>query len=299
MNITDFLLTIAVASSFSANSSSSSSGNSDNDKGDIQKNNDECFIVDKTDMEENLNYMISDRDFSKINENAVSDLRVNYLLNKDTYIKYRRKRIEACIYAVCLALLIAALGAEWFCISDNSVKAIATISLTVISIVFIVLMVVSDKRISQFFEEEDENGNFNGNCLYGLTSEQMDRIFKYRCKTFDELLTFEFYSSLAYESGYVKNTHIKADKIISIELSGKKTSQIRLAYDEITFYFLSDKKDIQKETFPLKAITVDNKQPMRLYYAEREFWLEVPLRFIHKGEISKININLSSLKCYN
>ena len=77
----------------------------------------------------------------------------------------------------------------------------------------------------------------------------MDRIFKYRCKTFDELLTFEFYSSLAYESGYVKNTHIKADKIISIELSGKKTSQIRLAYDEITFYFLSDKKDIQKETF--------------------------------------------------
>lgn len=204
MNITDFLLTIAVASSFSANSSSSSSGNSDNDKGDIQKNNDECFIVDKTDMEENLNYMISDRDFSKINENAVTDLRVNYLLNKDTYIKYRRKRIEACIYAVCLALLIAALGAEWFCISDNSVKAIATISLTVISIVFIVLMVVSDKRISQFFEEEDENGNFNGNCLYGLTSEQMDRIFKYRCKTFDELLTFEFYSSLAYESGYVK-----------------------------------------------------------------------------------------------
>lgn len=297
MNITDFLLTIAVASSFSANSSSSSSGNSDNDKGDIQKNNDECFIVDKTDMEENLNYMISDRDFSKINENAVTDLRVNYLLNKDTYIKYRRKRIEACIYAVCLALLIAALGAEWFCISDNSVKAIATISLTVISIVFIVLMVVSDKRISQFFEEEDENGNFNGNCLYGLTSEQMDRIFKYRCKTFDELLTFEFYSSLAYESGYVKNTHIKADKIISIELSGKKTSQIRLAYDEITFYFLSDKKDIQKETFSLQAITVDNKQPMRLYYAEREFWLEVPLRFIHKGEISKININLSSLKC--
>lgn len=297
MNITDFLLTIAVASSFSANSSSSSSGNSDNDKGDIQKNNDECFIVDKTDMEENLNYMISDRDFSKINENAVTDLRVNYLLNKDTYIKYRRKRIEACIYAVCLALLIAALGAEWFCISDNSVKAIATISLTVISIVFIVLMVVSDKRISQFFEEEDENGNFNGNCLYGLTSEQMDRIFKYRCKTFDELLTFEFYSSLAYESGYVKNTHIKADKIISIELSGKKTSQIRLAYDEITFYFLSDKKDIQKETFPLKAITVDNKQPMRLYYAEREFWLEVPLRFVHKGEISKLNINLSSLKC--
>ena len=297
MNITDFLLTIAVASSFSANSSSSSSGNSDNDKGDIQKNNDECFIVDKTDMEENLNYMISDRDFSKINENAVSDLRVNYLLNKDTYIKYRRKRIEACIYAVCLALLIAALGAEWFCISDNSVKAIATISLTVISIVFIVLMVVSDKRISQFFEEEDENGNFNGNCLYGLTSEQMDRIFKYRCKTFDELLTFEFYSSLAYESGYVKNTHIKADKIISIELSGKKTSQIRLAYDEITFYFLSDKKDIQKETFPLQAITVDDKQPMQLYYAVREFWLEVPLRFVYKGEISKININLSSLKC--
>ena len=154
MNITDFLLTIAVASSFSANSSSSSSGNSDNDKGDIQKNNDECFIVDKTDMEENLNYMISDRDFSKINENAVTDLRVNYLLNKDTYIKYRRKRIEACIYAVCLALLIAALGAEWFCISDNSVKAIATISLTVISIVFIVLMVVSDKRISQFLKRK-------------------------------------------------------------------------------------------------------------------------------------------------
>ena len=301
MNITDFLLTIAVASSFSANSSSSSSGNSDNDKGDIQMNNDECFIVDKTDMEENLNYMISDRDFSKINENAVTDLRVNYLLNKDTYIKYRRKRIEACIYAVCLALLIAALGAEWFCISDNSVKAIATISLTVISIVFIVLMVVSDKRISQFFEEEDENGNFNGNCLYGLTSEQMDHIFKYRCKTFDELLTFEFYSSLAYESGYVKNTHIKADKIISIELSGKKTSQIRLAYDEITFYFLSDKKDIQKETFPLQAITVDDNQPMRLYYNSvvKEFWLEVPLRFVHKGEISKININLSSLKCYN
>ena len=297
MNITDFLLTIAVASSFSANSSNSSSGNSDNDKGDIQKNNDECFIVDKTDMEENLNYMINDRDFSKINENAINELKLNYSLNQDTYIKYRRKRIEACIYAVCLALLIAALGAEWFCISDNSVKAIATISLTVISIVFIVLMVVSDKRISQFFEEEDENGNFNGNCLYGLTSEQMDRIFKYRCKTFDELLTFEFYSSLAYESCYVKNTHIKADKIISIELSGKKTSQIRLAYDEITFYFLSDKKDIQKETFPLKAITVDNKQPMRLYYAEREFWLEVPLRFVHKGEISKININLSSLKC--
>ncbi|HRM34702.1 MAG TPA: hypothetical protein PLU03_10590 [Ruminococcus bromii] len=161
------------------------------------------------------------------------------------------------------------------------------------------LMVVSDKRISQFFEEEDENGNFNGNCLYGLTSEQMDHIFKYRCKTFDELLTFEFYSSLAYESGYVKITHIKADKIIFIELSGKKTSQIRLAYDEITFYFLSDKKDIQKETFPLHAITVDDKQPMRLYYVEREFWLEVPLHFVHKGEISKININISSLKCYN
>lgn len=204
MNITDFLLTIAVASSFSANSSNSSSGNSDNDKGDIQKNNDECFIVDKTDMEENLNYMINDRDFSKINENAINELKVNYSLNQDTYIKYRRKRIEACIYAVCLALLITVLGAEWFCISDNSVKAIATISLTVISIIFIVLMVVSDKRISQFFEEEDENGNFNGNCLYGLTSEQMDHIFKYRCKTFDELLTFEFYSSLAYESGYVK-----------------------------------------------------------------------------------------------
>lgn len=301
MNITDFLLTIAVASSFSANSSNSSSGNSDNDKGDIQKNNDECFIVDKTDMEENLNYMINDRDFSKINENAINELKVNYSLNQDTYIKYRRKRIEACIYAVCLALLITVLGAEWFCISDNSVKAIATISLTVISIIFIVLMVVSDKRISQFFEEEDENGNFNGNCLYGLTSEQMDHIFKYRCKTFDELLTFEFYSSLAYESGYVKNTHIKADKIISIELSGKKTSQIRLAYDEITFYFLSDKKDIQKETFPLKAITVDDKQPLRLYYNSvvKEFWLEVPLRFIQKGEISKININLSSLKCYN
>ena len=301
MNITDFLLTIAVASSFSANSSNSSSGNSDNDKGDIQKNNDECFIVDKTDMEENLNYMINDRDFSKINENAINELKVNYSLNQDTYIKYRRKRIEACIYAVCLALLITVLGAEWFCISDNSVKAIATISLTVISIIFIVLMVVSDKRISQFFEEEDENGNFNGNCLYGLTSEQMDHIFKYRCKTFDELLTFEFYSSLAYESGYVKNTHIKADKIISIELSGKKTSQIRLAYDEITFYFLSDKKDIQKETFPLQAITVDDNQPMRLYYNSvvKEFWLEVSLRFVHKGEISKININLSSLKCYN
>ena len=72
---------------------------------------------------------------------------------------------------------------------------------------------------------------------------------------------------------------------------------IRLAYDEITFYFLSDKKDIQKETFPLHAITVDDKQPMRLYYVEREFWLEVPLHFVHKGEISKININLSSLKC--
>lgn len=66
MNITDFLLTIAVASSFSANSSNSSSGNSDNDKGDIQKNNDECFIVDKTDMEENLNYMINDRDFLRL-----------------------------------------------------------------------------------------------------------------------------------------------------------------------------------------------------------------------------------------
>lgn len=309
MNITDFLLTIAVASSFSANSSSSSSGNSDNDKGDIQMNNDECFIVDKTDMEENLNYMISDRDFSKINENAINELRVNYSLNQDTYIKYRRKRIEACIYAVCLALLIIALAVEWFCISDNSVKAIATISLTVISIVFRVLMVVSDKRISQFFEEEDENGNFNGNCLYGLTSEQMDHIFKYRYKTFDELLTFESYSSLAYESGYVKNTHIKADKIISIELSGKKTSQTRLAYylaydlayDEITFYFLSDKKDIQKETFPLHASIRENEQPMRLYYSSaiREFWFEVPIRFVHKGEISKININLSSLKCYN
>ena len=76
---------------------------------------------------------------------------------------------------------------------------------------------------------------------------------------------------------------------------------IRLAYDEITFYFLSDKKDIQKETFPLQAITVDDNQPMRLYYNSvvKEFWLEVPLRFVHKGEISKININLSSLKCYN
>lgn len=123
----------------------------------------------------------------------------------------------------------------------------------------------------------------------------------FRCKTFDELLTFESYSFLAYESGYVKNTHIKADNIISFELSGKKTSQIRLAYDEITFYFLSDKKDIQKETFPLQAITVDNKQPMQFYYNRVviEFWLEVPIRFVHKGEISKININLSSLKCYN
>ena len=72
---------------------------------------------------------------------------------------------------------------------------------------------------------------------------------------------------------------------------------IRLAYDEITFYFLSDKKDIQKETFPLQAITVDDKQPMQLYYAVREFWLKVSLRFIHNGEISKLNINLSSLKC--
>lgn len=129
----------------------------------------------------------------------------------------------------------------------------------------------------------------------------MDHIFKYRYKTFDELLTFESYSSLAYESGYVKNTHIKADNIISFELSSKKTSQIRLAYNKITLYFLYDKKDIQKETFPLQAITVDNKQPMRLYYnsAVREFWFEVSLRFVHKGEISKININLSSLKCYN
>ena len=72
---------------------------------------------------------------------------------------------------------------------------------------------------------------------------------------------------------------------------------IRLAYDEITFYFLSDKKDIQKETFPLQAITVDDKQPMQLYYAVREFWLKVSLRFIHNSEISKLNINLSSLKC--
>ena len=56
MNITDFLLPIAVASSFSSNS-----GNSDNnDKSDISKNNDECFVVDKTDMEENLNYMYLD-----------------------------------------------------------------------------------------------------------------------------------------------------------------------------------------------------------------------------------------------
>lgn len=62
MNITDFLLSIAVASSFSANS-----GNSDNnDKSDISKNNDEYFVVDKTDMEENLNYMISDRDFLRL-----------------------------------------------------------------------------------------------------------------------------------------------------------------------------------------------------------------------------------------
>ena len=83
MNITDFLLPIAVASSFGSNS-----GNSDNnDKSDISKNNDECFVVDKTDMEENLNYMISDRDFSKINENAINELRVNYSLNQDTYIK--------------------------------------------------------------------------------------------------------------------------------------------------------------------------------------------------------------------
>ena len=72
---------------------------------------------------------------------------------------------------------------------------------------------------------------------------------------------------------------------------------IRLAYDEITFYLLSYKKDIQKETFPLHAITVDDKQPMQLYYAVREFWLKVPLRFIHNSEISKLNINLSSLKC--
>ena len=56
-------------------------------------------------------------------------------------------------------------------------------------------------------------------------------------------------------------------------------------------------KDIQKATFPLHAITVDDKQPMRLYYNSvvKEFWLEVPLHFVHKGEISKININLSSL----
>ena len=86
----------------------------------------------------------------------------------------------------------------------------------------------------------------------------------------------------------------KSSIMISAELH---RSGLSASDDEITFYFLSDKKDIQKETFPLKAITVDNKQPMRLYYAEREFWLEVPLRFIHKGEISKININLSSLKC--
>ena len=35
---------------------------------------------------------------------------------------------------------------------------------------------------------------------------------------------------------------------------------------------------------------------MRLYYNSvvKEFWLEVPLRFIQKGEISKININFSS-----
>mgnify|MGYP006983250422 FL=1 len=74
---------------------------------------------------------------------------------------------------------------------------------------------------------------------------------------------------------------------------------IRLAYDEITFYFLSDKKDIQKETFPLHASIRENEQPMRLYYSSaiREFWFEVPIRFVHKGEISKININLSSLKC--
>ena len=72
-----------------------------------------------------------------------------------------------------------------------------------------------------------------------------------------------------------------------------------MAYDKITFYFLSDKKDIQKETFPLQAITVDDNQPMQLYYNSvvKEFWLEVPLHFVHKGEISKININLSSLKC--
>ena len=43
MNITDFLLPIAVASSFSSNS-----GNSDNnDKSDISKNNDECFVLTK------------------------------------------------------------------------------------------------------------------------------------------------------------------------------------------------------------------------------------------------------------
>ena len=58
-------------------------------------------------------------------------------------------------------------------------------------------------------------------------------------------------------------------------------------------------KEIQKATFPLHAITVDDKQPMQLYYAVREFCLKVPLRFVHKGEISKININLSSLECYN
>ena len=283
MNITDFLLPIAVASSFGSNS-----GNSDNnDKSDISKNNDECFVVDKTDMEENLNYMISDRDFSKTNENAINELRVTYSLNQDTYIKYRRKRIEACIYAVCLALLIIALAVEWFCISDNSVKAIATISLTVISIVFRVLMVVSDKRISQFFEEEDENGNFNGNCLYGLTSEQMDHIFKYRCKTFDELLTFEFYSSLAYESGYVKITHIKADKIIFIELSGKKTSQIRLAYDEITFHFLSDKKDIRKKLFLYTQLPLTTNSLCGYIMSKENFGLKFPYTSYTKAKFQK------------
>lgn len=282
---------------------SSNSDNSDNyDKCDISKNNSEYFILDKTDIERNLYYyMISDRDFSEINEMAKNKLRANYEHNQDTYVEYRRERIKYCIYAICLTLFIIALGIEWFCISNDSIKAITTISLIAISIVFEALMVVCNKRIFKFFKEKDKNGNFNYSCFYGLTYEQMNRIFKYKCKTFDELITFEFYNVLALDSGYIKYTHIKADNLISFELSVKKPSTIRVAYDEITFYYLSDKKDIQKETFPLQASIRENEQPMRLYYSSaiREFWFEVPIRFVHKGEISKININLSSLECDN
>ena len=115
----------------------------------------------------------------------------------------------------------------------------------------------------------------------------MDHIFKYKYKTFGELLTFESYSSLAYESGYVKNTHIKADNIISFELSGKKTSQIRLAYDEITFYFLYDKKIFRKKLFLCKQLPLIINSLCGYIMLKENFGLKFPYASYTKAKFQK------------